>query len=213
MIFSFLKSPTGKIETVTVFTNYVIYEIYFQWQWLKTKLHHNKQCHVMTWLINTLPNKLFWYTADLSTTASSCFSGIFTINRGSLAVLLTLPPWPLTRSPQSHAGAEWATAVTAGRKSIKPSCAANSYLTTTLSGDPAVNSRALAYSMGTREWNLCLRSLCGDMSLCLTSWMFDILFHSFPRSHWNTVCSVSEKWRFRWLSLLKKDWNFRDKTR
>lgn len=116
---------------------------------------------------------------------------------------------PLTsvtrRCWMSHSSDSW--------PEVKPSCVVNSYLTTTPSGDPAVNSRALGYSMGTREWNLCLRSLCGDMSLCLTSWMFDILFHSVPRSQWNTVCSVSEKWRFRWLSLLRKDWNFQDKTR
>lgn len=193
------EKSTDKIETDTFFTHFVTRCHVFYWRWIKTKLHGvNRKgediwppgsslfqlCSGMrfTWTLlssnrtrsdrQQAPTQ---FTADLKTTAFSCFSTITIFIISSFFWLCCPEPWPghlshatVMNEPQNRqlAGSRFFL-----RGEQKPE---KLTVTTTPWGDPAVNS----CSMGTREWKLCLCSYCCNVSLCLTSVVTD--WHFFP---------------------------------
>lgn len=226
-----------KIETDTFFTHFVTC-VLFYWQWIKTKLHGvNRKGEDIwppesSWFELCSGLRFTWtllscnrtrsdrqqtptqFTADLKTTAFSCFSTITSFIISSFFWVCCPEPWPghlshapVMNEPQKRrlAGSQFFL-----RGEQLPEIVT---VTTTPRGDPAVNS----CSMGTREWKRCLCSYCCDVSLCLTSVVTDwhflspaFLNHLSDQSR--TICvAVSEKWRFR-RQKRKKDWNFQAKT-
>lgn len=187
-----------KIETDTFFTHFVTY-VLFYWQWIKTKLHGVNRKGEDIWpsessLFELCSGLRFtWtllscnrtrsdrqqtptqFTADLKTTAFSCFSTITSFIISSFFWVCCPEPSPghlshapVMNEPQKRqlAGSQFFL-----RGEQFPEIVT---VTTTPRGDPAVNS----CSMGTREWKRCLCSYCCDVSLCLTSVVTDWHFLS-----------------------------------